>query len=130
MSANQPLPAPERPAPLPPTTPYGPTPYTSGPYAPTPHAPGPYAPTPAAPYGPPPTPPYLGASGKDFVPFGVGYIELDDVKVEARLTESDPDVLAHGMAMELVLVPFRTDADGQEVVTFAFRPVDEQGEKL
>ena len=42
---------------------------------------------------PPPTPPYLGAAGKDFVPFGVGYVELGDVKVEARLTESDPDVL-------------------------------------
>ena len=25
--------------------------------------------------------------------------------------------------MELTLVPFRTDADGNEVVTFAFRPV-------
>jgi hypothetical protein len=25
--------------------------------------------------------------------------------------------------MELVLIPFRTDNDGNEVVTFAFRPV-------
>jgi len=31
--------------------------------------------------------------------------------------------LQHGMTMELVLVPFRTDDDGNEVVTFAFRPV-------
>ena len=59
-----------------------------------------------------------------FVPFGVGYVELPgEVKVETRLTESDPDVLAPGMEMELVLVPFRTDDDGNEVVTFAFRPV-------
>ena len=28
-----------------------------------------------------------------------------------------------GMEMELVIVPFRTDDDGNEVVTFAFRPV-------
>ena len=28
-----------------------------------------------------------------------------------------------GMDMELVLVPFRTDDEGNEVVTFAFRPV-------
>jgi hypothetical protein len=42
--------------------------------------------------------------------------------VEARLTENDPDVLTNGMAMELVIVPFRTDDDGNEVVTFAFRP--------
>ena len=73
---------------------------------------------------PPPAPPYLGAAGKDFVPFGVGYVELGDVKVEARLTKSDPDVLENGMTMELVLVPFGTDADGTDIVTFAFRPVE------
>ena len=43
--------------------------------------------------------------------------------METRLTECDPDVLANGMEMELVIVPFRTDDDGNEVVTFAFRPV-------
>ena len=74
---------------------------------------------------PPPSPPYAGAGGRDFVPFGVGYVELpDEVKVETRLTESNPDALRTGMAMELVLVPFRTDDDGNEVVTFAFRPVE------
>jgi len=73
---------------------------------------------------PPPSPPYSGPTGADFVPFGVGYVELPgEVKVEARLTESDPDVLTIGMEMELVVVPFRTDDDGTEVVTFAFRPV-------
>jgi uncharacterized OB-fold protein len=72
----------------------------------------------------PPSPPYRGATGRDFVPFGVGYVELPgEVKVESRLTESDPEVLATGMEMELVLVPFCTDDDGNEVVTFAFRPV-------
>ncbi len=72
----------------------------------------------------PPPPPYAGPSGADFVPFGVGYVELDGVvKVETRLTESDPDALQQGMEMELVLVPFRTDDDGNEVVTYAFRPV-------
>jgi len=73
---------------------------------------------------PPPSPPYSGPTGKDFVPFGVGYVELPgEVKVETRLTESDPDALTIGMDMELTLVPFRTDEDGNEVVTFAFRPV-------
>jgi uncharacterized OB-fold protein len=73
---------------------------------------------------PPPSPPYTGPTGKDFVPFAVGYVELPgEVKVETRLTEHDPKVLAHGMAMELVIVPFRTDDDGNEVVTFAFAPV-------
>jgi uncharacterized OB-fold protein len=74
---------------------------------------------------PPPSPPYAGPSGKDFVPFGVGYVELPgEVKVETRLTTADPDVLRDGMEMELTLVPFRTDADGNEVVTFAFAPVE------
>jgi uncharacterized OB-fold protein len=73
---------------------------------------------------PPPSPPYTGPTGDAFVPFGVGYVELaGEVKVEARLTLVDPGALTPGMEMELVLVPFRTDADGNEVVTFAFRPV-------
>ena len=73
---------------------------------------------------PPPAPPYSGPTGNDFVPFGVGYVELPgEVRVETRLTESDPDRLTLGMEMELTLVPFRTDDDGNEVVTFAFRPV-------
>jgi uncharacterized OB-fold protein len=73
---------------------------------------------------PPPSPPYAGATGRDFVPFGVGYVELPgEVKVETRLTETDPDVLRHGMEMELAIVPFGADDDGNEIVTFAFAPV-------
>ena len=61
---------------------------------------------------PPPSPPYAGPTGDAFVPYGVGYVELaDEVKVETRLTEAD--ALRIGMDMELVLVPFRTDDDGQ-----------------
>jgi uncharacterized OB-fold protein len=73
---------------------------------------------------PPPSPPYAGPTGRDFVPFAVGYVELPgEVKVETRLTETDPEVLELGSEMELVVVPFRTDDEGNEVVTFAFRPV-------
>ena len=73
----------------------------------------------------PKSPPYAGTeSDEDYQPFGVGYVELPgQLRVETRLTESDPDKLAIGMEMELVLVPYTTDADGNEVVTFAFRPV-------
>jgi uncharacterized OB-fold protein len=79
---------------------------------------------------PPPSPPYAGPTGRDFVPFGVGFVELDgEVKVESRLTESDPSALAQGMEMELVLVPFHTDDAGNEVVTFAFRPVSSRVEE-
>jgi uncharacterized OB-fold protein len=73
---------------------------------------------------PPPSPPYAGATGEAFVPFGIGYVELPgQVRVEARLTEADPERLMEGMEMELVVVPFRTDDEGNEVVSFAFRPV-------
>ncbi len=72
---------------------------------------------------PPPSPPYAGAGDDGFVPFGLGYVDLDEVKVETRLTEAAPERLAHGMEMQLVVVPFRTDDDGNEVVSFAFQPV-------
>jgi uncharacterized OB-fold protein len=73
---------------------------------------------------PPPSPPYAGPTGKEFVPFAVGYVELPgEVKVETRLTETDPAALEIGMEMELALVPFRTNDDGDGVVTFAFAPV-------
>ena len=72
---------------------------------------------------PPPSPPYAGPTGDAFVPFGVGYVELPgELKVETRLTDADPDALTAGMEMELVVVPFRTDDEGNEVMTFAFRP--------
>ena len=74
---------------------------------------------------PPKSPPYAGdADPATFVPFGIGYVELPgQVKVEARLTENDPAKLKIGMEMELTLVPLTTDADGNTVMTFAFRPV-------
>jgi uncharacterized OB-fold protein len=72
----------------------------------------------------PPGPPYAGPTGKDFVPFGVGLVQLDDViRVEGRLTENDPQKLQFGMDVELTMVPFATDEEGNEVVTFAFRPL-------
>ena len=71
---------------------------------------------------PPPSPPYAGPTGDDFVPYAVGYVELgDEVRVETRLTQMQG--LRIGMDVELALVPFRRDEAGNEVVTFAFRPV-------
>jgi uncharacterized OB-fold protein len=76
----------------------------------------------------PPGAPYLGPTGKDFVPFGVGLVQLglgDEavVRVEGRLTENDPAKLSFGMEVELTMIPFTTDAEGNDVVTFAFQPV-------
>lgn len=75
----------------------------------------------------PPGPPYLGTTGKDFVPFGVGLVQLGDVvRVEGRLTENDPDKLQFGMPVELTMVPFASDADGNDIITFAFRPTEQR----
>ena len=61
----------------------------------------------------PKSPPYTGP--EEFEPYGVGYIELPgEVRVEARLTEADPEKLSIGMEMELTLIP---------EATLAFRPV-------
>ena len=51
-------------------------------------------------------------------------MQLDDViRVEGRLTENDPEKLQFGMNVELTMVPFATDDEGNEVMTFAFRPL-------
>jgi uncharacterized OB-fold protein len=72
----------------------------------------------------PPGAPYKGPTGEAFIPFGVGLVQLDDViRVEARLTENDPAKLQFGMEVELIMIPFTTDDDGDEVVTFAFQPI-------
>jgi uncharacterized OB-fold protein len=69
---------------------------------------------------PPKSPPYAGDPG-GFEPYGVGYVELPgEVRVEARLTEADPERLRIGMPMELVLISI----PGGE--TYAFAPVEEE----
>ena len=74
---------------------------------------------------PPKSPPFIGPSTPEtFEAYGVGYVELpNQVKVESRLTEADPAKLKIGMEMELCLVPLAVDSEGNDVMTFAFRPV-------
>ena len=58
----------------------------------------------------------------------MGMVQLgDEVRVEGRLTEGDAAKLRIGMEVELVVVPFRTDPDGTEVMTYAFAPVEGGG---
>jgi uncharacterized OB-fold protein len=74
----------------------------------------------------PKAPPYLPGGVEQFEPYGVGYIELpDEVRVEARLTESDPDRLRIGMLMDLTLIPVPGAPDK---VTFAFCPAGQEDE--
>jgi uncharacterized OB-fold protein len=72
-----------------------------------------------------PKEPYASGETPDtFRPYGVGLVKLgEEVKVESRLTEADPSKLHIGMEVRLAIVPFRTDPDGTEVMTYAFEPV-------
>jgi uncharacterized protein len=74
----------------------------------------------------PPSPPYDGDdTGETFTPYALGYIELpDQLLVQARFTEADPAKLRIGQEMELRIVPYTTRADGTEMLTFAFAPVE------
>jgi uncharacterized protein len=76
----------------------------------------------------PPSFDYRGdPTGESFEPYGVGLVQLDDVvRVESRLTESDPEKLDFGMEVELRILPFYVDKDGDEVITFAFAPTGAQ----
>ena len=67
----------------------------------------------------PKSPPYVPAGGA-FVPFAVGYVEFDGfLRVEGRLTESDPERLRIGMPMRVVAV------DHGGIATYAFAPDEE-----
>ncbi|MDW8260298.1 MAG: OB-fold domain-containing protein [Gammaproteobacteria bacterium] len=58
-----------------------------------------------------------------FRPYGVGYIELPGaLRIEARLTETDPAKLRIGAPMRLVFYVHRTESDGTEIINYAFAP--------
>jgi uncharacterized OB-fold protein len=71
-----------------------------------------------------PKAPYHGSENETtFRPFGLGYVELaDSVRVEARLTENDPARLMIGDEVELVVYAHRVDADGAQIMNYAFQP--------
>tara|TARA_R110000850_G_scaffold124175_1_gene242261 strand:- start:29 stop:454 length:426 start_codon:yes stop_codon:yes gene_type:complete len=71
----------------------------------------------------PKTPYRSNETAQTFKPYGVGYVELPGgVRVEGRLTESDPQKLRIGMKMDVIFAPFRTEDNGDEVINFFFQP--------
>jgi uncharacterized OB-fold protein len=71
----------------------------------------------------PKTPYKSNETMETFKPYGVGYVELPGgVRVEGRLTESDPEKLRIGMEMDVVFETFRTEDNGDEVISFFFKP--------
>ncbi len=68
-------------------------------------------------------PGYLGK-----VPYGFGIVVLSEgLRVIGRVTETDLGALSHGQPMRTVADVLYTDADGTDVVTWAFAPATEGG---
>ena len=59
------------------------------------------------------------------IPYGVGSVEVDGVRVMCNITEPDPKKLKIGMDMELVIGSLFVDEQGNDVIGFQFRPVSE-----
>jgi uncharacterized OB-fold protein len=76
----------------------------------------------------PKSPPYARVETEEtFVPYAVGYVEFaGQAKVEGRIDERDFSKLRIGMEMETVVVPLLRDDDGNDVMTYAFRPAAER----
>ncbi len=74
-----------------------------------------------------PKPPYHSDETADnFTPYGVGYVEMPcGLRVEARLKENQPEQLRIGMSMALTIETLRTDANGNELLIFAFQGVEQ-----
>jgi uncharacterized OB-fold protein len=63
-----------------------------------------------------------GYRGK--VPYGFGLVDLPEgLRVVTRIEETDLDVLRPGMPLELSIAPLFVDDAGDEVLSFAYRPV-------
>jgi len=58
-----------------------------------------------------------------FEPYGAGWIELPEgLILYGLLTENDPEKLHTGMPMELVIDAFSENEDGQQIMTYRFKP--------
>ncbi|WP_430378786.1 Zn-ribbon domain-containing OB-fold protein [Streptomyces sp. B1-3] len=68
----------------------------------------------------PPKPPYRPPAGGHH-PYHLGYVDLGEVLVEARLAVPREEIRI-GLPVRLTTVSAYQDDDGTEVMTFAFRP--------
>jgi uncharacterized OB-fold protein len=74
-----------------------------------------------------PKSPYLSdETPETFTPYAVGYVEMPGgVRVESRLHMPAGQTPAIGMPLQLHIIPFRTDSDGNAIMTFSFSPLEE-----
>lgn len=74
----------------------------------------------------PKSPPYLGPEADEFRPYIVGYVEFPEgIIVEGRIDAAvDSYELRIGMPMDTTVIPLFTDADGELLHIYAFRPAN------
>lgn len=71
----------------------------------------------------PPPPPYAGPSDP-FVPYAIAWVDLfDGVRVLSTLTDCEFEDLKIGLDVELVIKKGWTDQNGNEVISYSFKPV-------
>jgi len=75
----------------------------------------------------PPSPPYSGPeTAETFAPYYVGFVELEgELRIESRLVGFGDEPPHIGQRVEAVLVRFRADEEGRDVMTYAFAPIEE-----
>ena len=71
-------------------------------------------------YYPPPPP---ARYDEPYSPYAMGLIDLaEGLRVLAKISTGDPEGLEPGIDVELVLERFYTDGDGNDVITWMFKP--------
>ncbi len=79
-----------------------------------------------------PKEPYNGApEDKPFVPYVVGYVELPvgGLVVETRIAVDDVAHLTLNQPMRVTTEVLRVEPNGDEILTYAFRPTEPSGER-
>ena len=72
-------------------------------------------------YYPPPPPVKFN---EPFTPYALGLVDMPEgLRVLARISTDDPEGLQTGTEAELVLETLYRDEDGNDVITWKFRPV-------
>lgn len=57
-------------------------------------------------------------------PYVYGHVDLEDgVQIASQFTESDPDKLKIGMDVEMIIEKLFDHEEGNEVMTFKFKPI-------
>jgi len=71
-------------------------------------------------YYPPPPP---AKYDEPYSPYALGLVDLEEgLRVLARISTANPEEVTAGVDVELVLEKLHTDPDGNEVITWMFRP--------